>query len=478
MNRLLNKYRSMPVQVKAIFWLTICSLLQKGISVITVPIFTRIMSTDDYGTFSVFISWENIIQLFTSLSLYTGVFNTAMIKNDGRHNVVVSSYLGLTTVITVVTFLVYLLIRESVNKVLGMSHIVVLFLFSNLLLSPAVNLWISQQRFEYKYKRLVIYTLLFSIVNPLISYLVVKNAIDKSYARIMTTTLVSALFYIIIYVSIFVKGRVFFEKKLWINALTVNIPLIPHYLSASILNQADRLMISNMIGDAEAGIYSVGYSAAMLLQIVISSVNASIVPWLYKRIKENRAGESKRILNIACILMFGSVFMFMLFAPECMKILAPSEYYDAIWIFPPLTASVFFIFIYNLFCNIELYYEKSIYITISSCLAAGLNIVLNYLLVPRFGYAVAGYTTLVSYLIYAGIHFLFARKIMQEKRIDSPIDNKFIAILSAGMLIVTIIVNSLYKYLLLRYIVVVSVFGVMFFLRSKIIDSIKEVKRQ
>ena len=44
-----SKYRSLSVQAKAALWFTICSFLQKGISFITVPIFTRLMSTEEYA---------------------------------------------------------------------------------------------------------------------------------------------------------------------------------------------------------------------------------------------------------------------------------------------------------------------------------------------------------------------------------------------------------------------------------------------
>ena len=61
MNKLLVKYRSIPVQVKASLWFLICAFLQKGISFITTPIFTRLLSTSEYGQYNVFNSWMNII---------------------------------------------------------------------------------------------------------------------------------------------------------------------------------------------------------------------------------------------------------------------------------------------------------------------------------------------------------------------------------------------------------------------------------
>ena len=51
-----SKYRSLSIQARAALWFTICSFLQNGISFITVPIFTRLMSTEEYGTYTVYLS--------------------------------------------------------------------------------------------------------------------------------------------------------------------------------------------------------------------------------------------------------------------------------------------------------------------------------------------------------------------------------------------------------------------------------------
>ena len=71
-----SKYRSLSVQAKAALWFTICSFLQKGISFITVPIFTRLMSTEEYGTYTVYLSWLQILTILTSLYLFNGVTTT------------------------------------------------------------------------------------------------------------------------------------------------------------------------------------------------------------------------------------------------------------------------------------------------------------------------------------------------------------------------------------------------------------------
>ncbi|MBR2569529.1 MAG: hypothetical protein IKE34_10145, partial [Paenibacillus sp.] len=60
------------------------------------------------------------------------------------------------------------------------------------------------------------------------------------------------------------------------------IPLIPHYLSQHVLASADRMMISAMIGNREAGIYGVTYSVGSLMNIFWTAVNNTIIPLFYE----------------------------------------------------------------------------------------------------------------------------------------------------------------------------------------------------
>ena len=78
MKKIITKYKNLPEAVKASLWFTICSILQKGISFITVPIFTRMLSTEEYGVISLFGAWQNIITIFATLNLSYQIFNNGM----------------------------------------------------------------------------------------------------------------------------------------------------------------------------------------------------------------------------------------------------------------------------------------------------------------------------------------------------------------------------------------------------------------
>lgn len=82
----IGKYNSLSVAVKASLWFAICSIVQKGISVITMPIFTRLMSTEEFGQYNIFLTWYNIFLLIITLNVHSEIFNKGLIDNNDKKN--------------------------------------------------------------------------------------------------------------------------------------------------------------------------------------------------------------------------------------------------------------------------------------------------------------------------------------------------------------------------------------------------------
>ena len=101
---LVQKYRTIKAPVKASLWFLICGFLQKGISMITTPIFTRVMTDVEYGRFSVYNSWLSIVQIIVSLNLAAGVYTRGLVKNENNQKVFTSSMLGLSSTVSLSGF--------------------------------------------------------------------------------------------------------------------------------------------------------------------------------------------------------------------------------------------------------------------------------------------------------------------------------------------------------------------------------------
>ena len=272
----------------------------------------------------------------------------------------------------------------------------------------------------------------------------------------------------------FYRGKEFFDKEFWKFAILFNIPLIPHYLSGTILSQSDRIMIGKLVDNSAVAFYSVAYNIGVVINIIVTSINSSLTPWMYQKIQEAKAHEMKKIINLLLILMAALVLMVEFLAPEAMMILASKEYAGAVYVIPPVAASTFFFFMYNVFANVEFYFEERRFVLIGSVMAAVLNLLLNWIFIPVFGYYAAGYTTLICYIIYGLSHLGFSRLVIKKHLNDEQVfDGKFIIFMSAIVVATTVGLNYLYSFNALRYSILSIILVVIFIKRQAALNILK-----
>lgn len=429
--RLVLKYDNLSAPVKASLWFTICNIAQKGIALICTPIFTRILTTQQYGVYTIYQSWYQILTIFATLNLSAGVFNNGLTKYPEKKNVFISSLLGLSTTVTFIFFVVYIIHPEFWNNLLGLSTIFVVAMFAQLLFEPAYLFWSAEQRYCYKYRSLIFTTMIIAIGSPVLGIISVISTDYKAEARVLSFVLVQVVIGLFFFIRAFYNGKSFFNKFFWKYALAFSIPLIPHYLSMTILNQSDRIMIDKMVGTSEAAIYGIAYTLAMMMTIITGAINNSFIPYTYQNIKEKKYKDIGTNANYVLLLVAMGCIAAMAFGPELIKLFATDEYYNAIWVIPPVAAAVYFMFLYPLFANVEFYYEKTKFVMIASCSGALLNIILNYYFINIYGYLAAGYTTLICYIVFSFAHYFAYRRIVNtETGLERIYDIKFIVFLS------------------------------------------------
>lgn len=464
-----KQYKELPVQVRASLWFLICSFLQKGISVITTPIFTRILSTSDYGHISVWSSWSGIVGIIITLQLSAGVYTQGLIKFRGKEDIFSSALQGLNFMLCLFWTVIYIAAREFWNQLFGFNTVQMLAMLFSIWVGAAFTFWTTAQRVQYKYRAMVAITLASSVLCPIFQIFLVFRMDDKVTAKILGGLIVNLILYSWTFFYQVNKGKTFYSKKIWRYALLYNIPLIPHYLSGVVLNSSDRIMIESMVGFDAAGIYSLAYNLALIMTLFNDSICKTMNPWIYAKIRDQRTDDIHKIVYPAMIFIAGMNIILIAFAPEAVKIFAPPAYYEAIYVIPPVAMSVFFMFVYNVFVPFEFYYEKQRYIAISSVGAAVANIILNYIFIGIFGYIAAGYTTLVCYVIYAFLHYHFMRVICKDKlenpRVYKP---KYIMMISFAFMAVGFLFLSVYNLPIIRYSLIVIMGIVVIGYRRKI----------
>lgn len=450
---LLKMYNKIPLAAKASFWYMICTVLQKGISMITMPIFTRIMSTEQYGLVSVYNAWYGIFTIFATLNLSAGVFNKGMIKFEDDKANYTSAMLGLSGFATIVCGLMYMVFPSFWEKTLQIPSILIITMLITYFFEAAYSLWSVYNRFHYQYRQLVLVTIGTSILSSAISMVAVLNVQNKGIMRIVSTAAVQSIIYAIIYFSIVRKSPKLFNIKYWKYALKFNIPLIPHYLSMTVLGQSDRIMISKMVGTSQAAIYGVAYNISTLMTIITNAISGTYVPFVYRSMRDKKYNDIKKITNILLLLVAVCCVVVLLFGPEIIRFFAPADYYSARWVIPPISISVYFIFLYQLFGNIEFYFEKTKFVMVASCVGAVTNIVLNFICIQIFGFIAAAYTSLLCYILFSIMHYLFSRVVLKKNNIKicQLYDLKGVGLISCGLIICMLGCVLIYDNFFVRY---------------------------
>ncbi|MGN1328130.1 MAG: oligosaccharide flippase family protein [Eubacterium sp.] len=475
-SNLKNKYLSMSVGVKAALWFTICNFLQKCIAMITMPIFTRLLTTEQYGVFTLYQSWYSIVSIIVTLNIAGSVVNNGMVKYETRRNEFISAMQGLSFTVTMFFFVIYLFSMDFWNKIFDLSSIFVLTMFVQLLFEPAYLLWSQRQRYEYKYKSLVAVTITVSAMSPILGVIAVISTDYKAEARVISFALVQVCAGLIFFIIQTIRGKKLFVKDFWKFALSFNLPLIPHYLSQFVLGQADRIMIGKMIGKSEAAIYGVTYNLASVLTLFVNAINSSFVPYLYENLKKKEYKGIRKTATTLCLFMAVIICLFMLLGPEAIMLFSTSEYSKAKWVFPPVAASVFFTFVYTLYINIEFYFEKTKYVMFVSIIGAVLNIGLNYIFINKFGFIAAGYTTVFCYILFALGHFFLCKLLSKKRNIKENIfDSKKIFALSVLVIIFMLVSVLLYKFNIVRYVLLGIAVIISLINYKKIIQFVKNI---
>lgn len=468
--RLLEKYEKMPIAARAAFWFFLCNVLQKAISMLTVPIITRMLSTTEYGVYSVFNSYSNILIIFGTLYAYGGGYYVGMKKYKENKYKYTSSVAGLMLLTTTLLLVLFLVVRDIATAYTGLGTILCVLIFIWVYGQGAINLWFIENRYEFKYRLIVAGTVFTVIATPVLKIILIwilgAVGADKSIGAILGYVLPVAVLGIVAWGTMFTKGKCIFGKKYWKFIFTFNIPLIPYYLSQTILNQADRIMIERLESAASAGIYSVAYSLAMAISLVSSAASDSFTPWQYQRME---AGEHKKVAKMANLIMpaIAAFHLLLIFAaPEIMRIFAAKEYLDAIYVIPPVVIGLLIKWLTWQFINVEFFYEKNKLVALSSIISAVANVVLNAIAIPRFGYLAAGYTTLICYLINMVFHGIVAIRLSRRMSVECTFETNKIVLLTVGCMFSMFVIMSLYEYAAVRYGILLA-FGVAAFVKRR-----------
>lgn len=437
--------------VKAGFWYIICNLITNGMYFFTTPIFTRILSKEDYGIAATYQSYLNILTIIATLDLYSCI-QLSKVEYEKESKEFLSSILCLSCISTGAFYLLCRLLLLIKPNILGIPTVLLDILFAEILFRNAYTLLQTQHRAFLRYKEFVGITIFTSISGQLLSALLVMNFSENQYLwKILGTAIPFFIVGTVIILLVFFQGKTFLNKEYWIFGLKISVPLIPHHLSGNLLTQFDKIVINLYIGANYTASYSLACNYALIVQVFWNSLNNAWIPWFYEEMKKDNIATIRRFVKPYALLFSFLVIGAVAIGPEIIFLLGGNAYADSIHAIPPIILGVYFQFLYSLYSNIEFYRKKTAKLAVWTVTAAICNVVLNLIFVPLFGYCTAAYTTLISYMILFLLHYRTAKKL-------EPRDiycKRFLGITTMITVLLTAIIYSLYKLTVIRYLFII-----------------------
>lgn len=443
---------------KASLLYLISTLFNKGIAFLTVPIFTRLLTTSDYGVTTTYMSWVDIFTVILSFALYMSI-RTAFIDYKDKKNEFLNTIVTFTICVSCVFCFIVIMLKNIFN--------IEIFLIMCAVIQGSMSALIMDYQqylmMELKYIQRSLLLSLPNFIGAILSIVILSVIPMKNryIGRIISVFIVYLLFGIIVVVCVYKKHKPQINKKYLKYGLTISLPLVLHGVALNILSQSDRTMITLLANSSETGIYSLVYNFGMIATVITTALEGIWIPWFMNKIKENFIEEINEKATDYIKLITCAMVVLILIGPEILKFLASKEYWDGIKIIPPIVLANYFIFIYSLHVNVEHYYKKTMYITLNTIIAAIINIILNFIFIPQYGYVAAAYTTVVAYFVAFVLHARCTYKL--EKNIF-PIKGLILPLITIIMVIIiyNITMNNIY----IRW-GVFMIYGIIFVIKER-----------
>ena len=410
-------------------------LLLQGISFISAPLFSRLLSTDGYGNLSSFSIWAGVIATVLSLQTNATIPNARVEFSQEEQPAYQSSVMTLSLLSFAIGSVLLLLLAEPISSVLKMDRWLLAMLMVQAFGSFGVNFLSSKFTYEFKADRNMLLSVFIAVASMGAALALVLSApMEQRYlGRILGNVLVYGLVALFGCGWILSRGKTLYAPKYWKFCLLLGFPLVFQNLAYSILGSSDILMLKQMVGAGDSGIYSLAFGLSGIMFTIFTALNNSWVPFFFDDMKEGRreqvVRQGEHFLELFTVLCVG----FVLLVREVYHVYASQDYWSGLELIPIFTGSYYLNALCTFPVNYELFHKKTGVVAVATVVSALANLVLNYVFILLFGMTGAALATLLSHGLQLVIHECYSRLVLGRR--DYPFPLSTLLKYSAGMVL-------------------------------------------
>lgn len=396
---------------------TIGNILPQAANFLFLPIYTRYLTPSDYGIVASMNVLQAILAVFFSLCMERSVFRLYYDYDSKEDR---TKFLGTISIsifiISTICLLLIVSLRSIVQKIFVSIDFYPFYLYAILTCYTLVFSYVPKIYLMLKEKA-TIYVLLsllqFFANSGLILFFIICRG--EGAAGMLKGKLFGAIILMPIVIILAIKYFTFrFDFAMFKSSFSFSWPSIPTMLSSWILYLSDRIFIERYFSMSEVGIYSLGCKIASVGVILFSAFTMAYDPLFYKLANENIQDYSRKLIrrynNIFIYIVIIISFLIAFFSKEVFYLFMDSKYKQA-YIFTILISLAYLIHnivtISGKFISQSKKVKQGMAIDMST---AGLNIILNFSLIPHFGAYGAAYATIISFAFAFIVYYFYTKK--------------------------------------------------------------------
>lgn len=388
---------------KSAIWYTAATFITKGLGFITIPLFTRIMTTGEFGLFNNFAAWQQILLSVLSLESYA-TLNRARLDCKGKELqdyqfTLLTSSLGITFLLAVL-LIVAPSMPETITD-LDRKYLYIMVLY--LLFYPAFTMFQMLQRVQYRYKLSAGLSLGASLLATALSVFLVVTLDDALMGRAVGQYVPFAVLGAAFYLWYWKTGGTFRVKYLK-YALPLAVPLVIATLGTQVLLLGCRIVTQHSCGPDEVAFLSLATTVSQIVLILVSTLNNAWAPWLYDCLS---SGKPEKAIGTFKLYLWGMTVLsvlVMLAGPELVRILGGEEYGPTVWLVPSFMFTCLLSMLANQYVYLETYY-KDVWAGGVATLAIGIiNLPLCFGFIRVVGFDAVGYANITSNALLILVH--------------------------------------------------------------------------
>lgn len=388
----------------------VTAAIGKAAALIMLPFFTARLGAAGFGRYALYLCYEGIFFSIASLGLAGAGIYRALQRYPERENAVLLCALGLSLCISLPLFLFGAFFLGG-----KLSPLWITALFSEVTARVAFTLFSAKCRFRYRYLPLCLLNLCADLGAPLLSMLLLLWFPAREEARIFAGAFVTIAIGALSLILLLRRGTRGIDKEIPRYLLSLQLPLLPHYLSVALMAEAARLYVERMLGSEALGAYAVAHSVGLALSLVTVSLGGAFQPWILRKAASGASDRVRSTTEQILLLLCTLTLPLILAAPEIFSLLAPRSYAEGLAAIPALAFTVPLAFLSTVPICASLSAERRWHISLASFLSVGIQLLLCPVLIARFGLSGASFGALISYFFFFLLHTVFLKK--EQKQI-------------------------------------------------------------